>query len=91
MLFLLTLIRIKYAKNRDLLVSLRIGKDGVTNSLIKELDAQLRSKNIIKLKANKQILGSSEQRNTVFLDLANYTNSSLIFQRGNVAVYWRSK
>ena len=71
--------------------SLRIGKDGVTNSLIKELDAQLRSKNIIKLKANKQILGSSEQRNTVFLDLANSTNSSLIFQRGNVAVYWRSK
>lgn len=82
---------IKYTKNRDLLVSLRIGKDGVTNSLIKELDAQLRSKNIIKLKANKQILGSSEQRNTVFLDLANSTNSSLIFQRGNVAVYWRSK
>ncbi len=82
---------IKYAKNRDLLVSLRIGKDGVTNSLIKELDAQLRSKNIIKLKANKQILGSSEQRNTVFLDLANSTNSSLIFQRGNVAVYWRPK
>ena len=47
---------IKYAKNRDLLVSLRIGKEGVTDSLIKELDAQLRSKNIIKLKANKQIL-----------------------------------
>lgn len=82
---------IKYAKNRDLLVSLRIGKDGVTDSLIKELDAQLRSKNIIKLKANKQILASSEQRNTVFLDLANSTNSSLIFQRGNVAVYWRPK
>lgn len=80
---------IKEAKNRDLLVSIRIGREGVTESLIKELDSQLRSKTIIKLKANKQILGSSEERKVVFSDIANSTNSFLVFHRGNVAVYWR--
>jgi|TARA_B100001094_G_scaffold329722_1_gene393110 RNA-binding protein YhbY len=82
---------IKEAKNRDLLVSIRIGREGVTESLIKELDSQLRSKTIIKLKANKQILGSSEERKVVFSDIANSTNSFLVFQRGNVAVYWRPR
>ena len=82
---------IKEAKNRDLLVSIRIGRGGVTESLIKELDSQLRSKTIIKLKANKQILGSSEERKVVFSDIANSTNSFLVFQRGNVAVYWRPR
>ena len=80
---------IKSAKNNDLTASIRIGKEGVTDSLIKELDSQLKSKNIIKLKANKQILGSSEERKKVFSDIANSTNYSLVFHRGNVAVYWR--
>ena len=82
---------IKEAKNRDLLVSIRIGREGVTESLIKELESQLLSKTIIKLKANKQILGSSEERKVVFSDIANSTNSFLVFQRGNVAVYWRPR
>jgi len=82
---------VKSAKSNDLLVSVRIGKEGVTDSLIKELDTQLKSKNIIKLKANRQILGSSEERKNVFSGIANSTNSFLVFHRGNVAVYWRPK
>ena len=82
---------VKNAKSNDLLVSVRIGKEGVTDSLIKELDSQLKSKNIIKLKANKQILGSSEERKNVFSEIANSTNSFLVFHRGNVAVYWRPR
>jgi len=81
---------VKYAKSNDLLVSVRIGKEGVTDSLIKELDTQLKSKNIVKLKANRQILGSSEERKNVFSEIANSTNSYLVFHRGNVAVYWRT-
>ncbi|MBD51258.1 MAG: ribosome assembly protein YhbY [Euryarchaeota archaeon] len=81
---------VKYAKSNDLLVSVRIGKEGVTDSLIKELDTQLKSKNIVKLKANRQILGSSEERKNVFSEIANSTNSFLVFHRGNVAVYWRT-
>ncbi|RJU84465.1 MAG: ribosome assembly protein YhbY [Candidatus Poseidoniales archaeon] len=82
---------VKSAKSNDLLVSVRIGKEGVTDSLIKELDTQLKSKNIIKLKANRHILGSSEERKNVFSGIANSTNSFLVFHRGNVAVYWRPK
>ena len=80
---------VKHAKSNDLLVSVRIGKEGVTDSVIKELDTQLKSKNIVKLKANRQILGSSEERKNVFSEIANSTNSFLVFHRGNVAVYWR--
>ena len=70
---------VKYAKSNDLLVSVRIGKEGVTDSLIRELDTQLKSKNIVKLKANRQILGSSEERKNVFSGIANSTNSLLVF------------
>jgi|TARA_B110000495_G_scaffold148401_1_gene131260 RNA-binding protein YhbY len=80
---------IRDAKDKRLFASVRIGKEGVTDQVIKELESQLRNREIIKVKANRQILSSSGERNEVFSKLAKDTDSSLILQRGNVAVYWR--
>ena len=84
--------RIAYsAKSDGLDVSVRIGRVGVTESLISELSDQLSRKNLVKVKANKGTTSDREQRRILFSDMAKLTNSNLVFQRGNVAVFWSGK
>ena len=78
---------IKLAKSESLRVSIRIGKDGINTSLISELENQLEKRTIVKLKINKGMAPNKEERNQIFTRIANESNSSVIFQRGNVAVF----
>ena len=71
---------------QDLKITVRIGFNGVKESLIEEIKDQLNSRNMIKLKANKGVLEASS-RKTFWEDLAKKTNSKLINQIGNVAVF----
>ena len=41
------------AKGQSIDVSVRIGKDGVTEALISELNIQLKKRGLVKVKANK--------------------------------------
>ena len=78
---------IKLAKSESLRVSIRIGKDGVNTSLISELENQLEKRTVVKLKINKGMAPSKEDRNQIFTKIADESNSFVIFQRGNVAVF----
>ena len=79
------------AKNPHLGVSIRIGKEGISEALISELSEQLRRKRLVKIKANKGIASGSSGRNEIFESIASETSSKLVFQRGNVAVLWNGK
>ena len=78
---------VKLAKSESLRVSIRIGKDGVNSSLISELENQLEKRTLVKLKINKGMAPNKEERNRIFTNIADESNSSVIFQRGNVAVF----
>ena len=78
---------IKLAKSESLRVSIRIGKDGINTSLISELEKQLEKRTVVKIKINKGMAPNKEERNRIFTRIANESNSSVIFQRGNVAVF----
>lgn len=78
---------IKLAKSESLRVSIRIGKDGINTSLISELENQLEKRTVVKIKINKGMAPNKEERNQIFTRIANESNSSVIFQRGNVAVF----
>ena len=78
---------LKLAKSESLRVSIRIGKDGVNTSLISELENQLEKRTVVKIKINKGMAPNKEERNQIFTRIANESNSSVIFQRGNVAVF----
>jgi len=82
---------LKLAKSESLRVSIRIGKDGVNTSLISELENQLEKRTVVKLKINKGMAPNKEERNRIFTNIANESNSSVIFQRGNVAVFCRTR
>ena len=44
-----------------------------------------------KIKANKGIVGDATDRTNLFSELAQRTDSTLVFQRGNVAVFWKPR
>ena len=81
---------LKLAKSESLRVSIRIGKDGVNTSLISELENQLEKRTVVKLKINKGMAPNKEDRNQIFTRIAEASNSSVIFQRGNVAVFCKA-
>jgi RNA-binding protein YhbY len=76
------------AKREGLDVSVRVGKGGITDSLISELSDQLSRKHLVKVKANKGTTSDRQQRSSLFSEIANLTTSTIVFQRGNVAVFW---
>ena len=79
------------AKSEALEVSLRIGRVGVTESVVSELADQLSRKPLVKVKANKGTTSGKSQRTSLFSELADLTTSKIVFQRGNVAVFWSRK
>tara|TARA_Y100000588_G_scaffold285481_1_gene303212 strand:- start:3 stop:278 length:276 start_codon:yes stop_codon:yes gene_type:complete len=81
----------KLANSDGLEVSVRIGKGGITESLISELSEQLSRRRIVKVKANKGIVPNRENRNSFFSEIATKSSSQIVFQRGNVAVFWSGK
>ena len=81
---------LKLAKSESLRVSIRIGKDGVNTSLISELENQLEKRTVVKLKINKGMAPNTEDRNQIFTRIADESNSSVIFQRGTVAVFGKA-
>ena len=76
------------AKGDQIEVSVRIGRSGITDAVIGELSEQLDRRRLVKVKANRGTALGSNQRAKLFEGLAAATSSRLVFQRGNVAVFW---
>ena len=78
----------KIATSRDFQPSVRIGKSGITENLIEEIDAQLATKDIVKIKINRGLFERA-QIDDVWKHLADETNSTIVSAKGNVCVLWR--
>ncbi|HJL96728.1 MAG TPA: YhbY family RNA-binding protein [Candidatus Poseidoniaceae archaeon] len=76
------------AMSREFQVSIRVGKSGITETLISEIDAQLQKRSIVKIKINRGVFERKDITN-VWSHLAEQTNSILVLARGNVGVLWR--
>ena len=76
------------AMDPDLIISVRIGRNGLTDSLVQEMQDQLSKRGLVKVKANRGIVEGSDERLGLFGAIAESTNSQVVFQRGNVAVFW---
>ena len=80
----------RMANDRELVVSVRVGRNGLTDAIFNELTDQLNKRKLVKIKAIKGILEGSSDRTSLFSEIAEKTESILVFQRGNVAVFWKS-
>ena len=78
----------KLALSRELKPTIRVGKSGLSENLISEINGQLTSKNLVKIKINRGLFNKDDIDN-VWKHIAESTNSTLISARGNVAVIWK--
>ncbi len=78
----------KLALSRELKPTIRVGKSGISENLISEINGQLTSKNLVKIKINRGLFNKDDIDN-VWKHIAESTNSTLISARGNVAVIWK--
>ncbi len=78
------------AKDPDLKSTVRLGRNGLTDSIIEEIKTQLSARTLVKIRLNRGFAIDSEQREKIFSHLEESTMSTLVFSRGNVAVLWRS-
>ena len=77
----------RQAMDRDFQPSVRIGKTGVTDSIVGEIIGQLNKRKLVKIKINKGIYERND-RALVWEHLAKETSSILVLSRGNVGVLW---
>tara|TARA_B100000575_G_C22801713_1_gene473147 strand:+ start:293 stop:556 length:264 start_codon:yes stop_codon:yes gene_type:complete len=78
----------KLANSRDFQPSVRIGKSGITENLITEIDEQLSRKEVVKIKINRGLFDKGDIKQ-VWEHLSSETNSNIVSSRGNVCVLWR--
>ena len=79
----------RQAKDASLPVTIRIGKSGLTDAVVVELEGQLSSRHLVKAKVNRGLF-SREDLKQAWNYLAEQTSSQLVFARGNVAVFWKN-
>ncbi len=74
------------AQAAEIEITLWVGKNGVTDSIIAELEDQLISKRLVKVKILKNALAQAP-RNRIAKELEEKSGATLVEARGGVAVY----
>tara|TARA_B100001564_G_C20128445_1_gene441219 strand:+ start:77 stop:373 length:297 start_codon:yes stop_codon:yes gene_type:complete len=77
------------ALSRELSPTVRIGKAGITDTLIAEIGDQLSNKELVKIKINRGLFDKNDLSN-IWQIIAESTGSKLVSARGNVGVFWKS-
>ena len=68
---------LRQAKSRDFRPSVRIGKSGLSETVLEEIRQQLQAKSLVKVKVNKGLF-EREQRSEVWTYLADNTNATVV-------------
>jgi RNA-binding protein len=76
------------ALDNTLEITIRVGKQGVNESVIDELKQQLVKRKLIKMKVNQGVASNNEERKLLFESISSGSESYLVLQRGNTAVFW---
>lgn len=82
-------IQEKRAAAQQLDVTLHVGKNGVNDATVAELDAQLKKKKLVKVRLLKAATEGGSEDQSQAQKLADGTRSALIEVRGHTAVYFR--
>ena len=77
------------AKDRDFKPTVRIGKDGVTENILGEIEQQLLARRLVKIKMNRGLF-DREQRKEIWTAISEYCSAEIVDARGNVAVFYKS-
>ena len=76
------------AQSKELQPTVRIGKQGLTDSVIEELRSQFNQRDLVKIKVNRGLFERQEMQN-LWDYLSKSTHSTLVYARGNAGVLWK--
>tara|TARA_B100000459_G_C8578779_1_gene202222 strand:- start:73 stop:348 length:276 start_codon:yes stop_codon:yes gene_type:complete len=76
------------AMSRDFQATIRVGKSGITETLVSEIESQLEKRSLVKIKLNRGLFERKDVSD-VWKYLSEQTNSTVVLARGNVGVLWR--
>tara|TARA_B100000900_G_C20546528_1_gene702825 strand:- start:1233 stop:1502 length:270 start_codon:yes stop_codon:yes gene_type:complete len=76
------------ALENTLEITIRVGKQGLNQSVYDELRQQLLKRRLVKMKINQGIASNNEERKNLFQSVEVHSESYLVHQRGNIAVFW---
>lgn len=82
-------IREKRAQANPLKPTVHVGKGGVDESVVSELQAQLKKNKLVKVRLLPTATEGGEEDRDQAEALAEATGSVLVETRGHTAVYWR--
>ncbi len=77
--------RAKAKEAQKIDVTVHVGKGGVTDALLEELNAQLRNRKLVKVR----LLPSSEGGKEMAEAIGDACDGELVDVRGHTAVYWK--
>ena len=80
----------KMAHDRSFKVTLRVGRSGLSEAMYTELEGQLRSRKVVKIKINKGLVDARDDRKEIFREIAERSGAVLVDARGNVGILWRA-
>jgi RNA-binding protein len=78
----------RLASSKEMRPTVRVGRSGLTDALVEEVDAQLHQRSLVKIKVNRGVF-DKEGLSQLWAILSERTGAQLILSRGNVGVLWR--
>lgn len=82
-------IQAKRAEAQQIDVTCHVGKNGVNDATVEELNAQLKKRKLVKVRLLKSATEGGAEDHTQAEKLASATHSTLIETRGHTAVFFR--
>ena len=76
------------AMANSLEITMRVGKLGLNESVVDELKQQLLKRKLVKMKVNQGVATGASDRKQLFESISSESESILVFNRGNIAVFW---
>ena len=76
------------AMANSLEITMRVGKLGLNESVVDELKQQLLKRKLVKMKVNQGVATGASERKHLFESISSESESILVFNRGNIAVFW---
>ncbi|MBE9390632.1 YhbY family RNA-binding protein [Fervidicoccus fontis] len=78
-------------KSKMVRADINIGKNGINERIIKEIDTRLKVKKVVKIRINKNFIESSgEEREEIAKKVSSFLNAELVEIRGNTFILKRN-
>ena len=79
---------LKAARDRNLVVTVRVGKSGLTDNILREISEQLSARGLVKIKFNRGVFAPEDKKLAIQM-ICTDCNATLVEAKGNVVIVYQ--